>query len=240
MCGGEVMIVEGINVVKELLNSNTKINKIRYCGNRLDILSLIEKAKNKGIKTEQVFDKLNMPTQNIEAEIQGYKFCEIDDILLKAKQQNQKPFILILDGIEDPHNMGALVRTAECAGVHGIIIPSNRATDITSTVYKTSSGAVAHMLICKVVNINRAIQTLKEAGVWVYALEADGKCLYEEDLTYLTAFVVGSEGKGVSHLVKQNADVVVSLNMYGKVNSLNASNAGAIAMYEVVRQRRKI
>ncbi len=233
------MIVEGINVVRELLNSNTKINKIKYYGNRLDVLNLVEEAKQKGVKVEEEKTKLDMPSQSIIADIDNYKYCQVEDILALAQSKNEPAFILVLDGIEDPHNIGALVRTAECAGVHGIIIPSNRAGEITNTVYKTSAGAVSHMLIAKVVNLPRAINQLKQAGVWVYALEADGKNIYAEDFKYPTALIVGSEGKGVSRLVKQTADVVLSLDMFGKVNSLNASNAGAIAMYEVVRQRRK-
>ena len=131
------------------------------------------------------------------------------------------------------------MRTCECAGVHGVIIPQNRACEINETVYKTSAGAVAHMLIASVVNLNRTIEELKQAGIWVYALEAGSKKLYKADFSYPTALIVGGEGKGVSQLVKKNADEVLSLNMYGKVNSLNASNAAAVAIYEVVRQRAK-
>ena len=139
----------------------------------------------------------------------------------------------------DPHNLGAIIRTCECAGVHGVIIPENRACDITDTVYRTSAGAVAHVMVAKVVNLTRTIDDLKKEGVWVYSLEAGSKRIYESDFTYPTALVIGSEGKGVSRLVKEHSDEIVSLDMYGKVNSLNASNAVAIAIYEVVRQRRK-
>lgn len=232
------MIVYGTNVVRELINSNTRINKIIYSVNRADVIELVNIAQQKGIKTEQDKDKTEN-SQGIMADIPNFKYCEIADILNFANSKNQPPFILVLDGIQDPHNLGALIRTAECAGVHGIIIPANRATDITDTVYKTSAGAVAHMHIAKVVNLTRAIQQLKDAGVWVYALEADGTDMYNENFNYPTALIVGSEGRGVTQLVRKNADVVISLNMFGKVNSLNASNAGAIAMYEVVRQRRK-
>lgn len=232
------MIVYGTNVVRELLNSSTRIFKIIYSAKRPDIEELLTLAKSKGIKTEFETDK-TQNSQGIMAEIPAFNYCEVEDILNFAKSKNQPPFIVVLDGIQDPHNLGAIIRTAECAGVHGIIIPANRATDITDTVYKTSAGAVVHMKISKVVNLTRAIQTLKENGVWVYALEADGTSMYTQDFKYPTALIVGSEGKGVSQLVRKNADVVVSLDMFGKVNSLNASNAGAIAMYEVVRQRRK-
>ncbi len=230
------MIIEGINAVKEVINSNNKINKIIYNHKREDVINLVNLAIKKGIYVEEI--KENLP-QGIAADVPNFKYCELEDILSYANQKGEAPFILILDGIQDPHNLGAIIRTAECAGVHGIIIPTNRAIDVNATVYKTSAGAVSYMKICKVVNITRTINQLKELGVWVYALEADGKNMYQEDFNYPTALVVGSEGKGVSHLVKQSADVVISIDMFGKVNSLNASNAAAIAIYEVVRQRRK-
>ena len=138
----------------------------------------------------------------------------------------------------DPHNLGAIIRTCECAGVHGVIIPKNRACEITDTVYKTSAGALFHMRVAMVTNLTRTIEELKECGVWTYALEAGEKSIYDADFTYPTALIVGGEGKGVSRLVKESADEVLSLDMFGRVNSLNASNAGAIAIYEVVRQRR--
>ena len=239
------MLVYGINVVRELLNSNTKIEKILVedCDNR-EVLTLTDTAKAKGVKIEKVLrsdlEKLtHNKKQGIVAFIPNFKFCEIDDILLLSERKGENPFIVILDGIVDPHNLGAIVRTCECAGVHGIIIPENRACDITDTVYSTSAGAVCHMKIAKVTNLTRTIQALKQKGVWVYALEAGNKRIYDADFTYPTAIIVGSEGKGVSRLVLENADEVLSLDMFGKVNSLNASNAGAIAIYEVVRQRRK-
>ncbi len=237
------MIVEGINVVRELLNSGTKVNKIIVEENPSnELLILLDMARAKSVEiefaTKQTLEKLVGKNQGILAKIPPYKFCEVEDILSHAQKQNQPAFILILDGVVDPHNLGAIIRTAECAGVHGVIIPQNRSADITDTVYKTSAGAVAHIKVAKVVNLTQTIKNLQDAGVWVYALEAGGKNIYDTDLTYPTALVVGSEGKGVSQLVKKTADEVVSLDMFGKVNSLNASNAAAIATYEVVRQRR--
>lgn len=237
------MIVEGINVVRELLNANKKIEKIiaENTGNK-EIVGLIDLARAKGVKVEvaekQDLEKLMKgKTQGVVAFISKFKYCEIDALFLEAERKNQKPFIVILDGIADPHNLGAIIRTCECAGVHGVIIPENRACEVNETVYKTSAGAVVNMNVAMVTNLNRTIKDLKERGVWVYALEAGNKKIYEADFTYPTALVVGSEGKGVSRLVMENVDEVLSLDMFGKVNSLNASNAAAIAVYEVVRQR---
>lgn len=238
------MIVEGINVARELINSNAKITKvIAEDSVRDEVAILLDRARAKHIEVElvpkQEFEKLVGKNQGIAVKIPPYNYCSLQHILTHAQKLNQPAFILVLDGILDPHNLGAIIRTAECAGVHGVVIPENRAADVTETVYKTSAGAVAHMLVAKVVNITNAIRELKQCGVWVYALEAGGKSLYQADFTYPTALVVGGEGKGVSQLVKKTADEVLSMDMFGHVNSLNASNAAAIATYEVVRQRRK-
>lgn len=239
------MIVDGINVVRELLNSNKKIEKIiAENSTNKDIENLIDKARASGVKVE-VVDKKDLEriakakTQGIIAFIPNFKYATIDDILLQAERKNEKPFIVILDGINDPHNLGAIIRTCECAGVHGVVIPQNRACEVNETVYRTSAGAVVHMNVAMVTNLTRTINELKQKGVWVYALEAGNKKIYQTDFTYPTAIVVGSEGKGVSRLVLENVDEVVSMDMFGQVNSLNASNASAIAVYEVVRQRSK-
>lgn len=237
------MIVEGINIVRELLNANKKIEKIiaEQTENK-DIVKLVDMAKSKGVKVEVVdkekLERINKgKTQGIIAFIQDYKYCDVDSILFEAERKNENPFIIILDGITDPHNLGAIIRTCECAGVHGVVIPENRACEVNQTVYKTSAGAVVNMKIAMVTNLTRTIKYLQEKGVWVYALEAGEKRIYSADFTYPTALIVGSEGKGVSRLVKETADEILSLDMFGKVNSLNASNASAIAVYEVVRQR---
>ncbi len=237
------MIVDGINVVKELLNANKKIEKVIVeNNNNRDLLNIIDSCRAKNVPVEvvdkQKLERIKPKTQGAIAFVPNFKYCEVKDILLEAERKGTKPFIVILDGIEDPHNLGAIVRTCECAGVDGVIIPENRASEITDTVYKTSAGAVAHMKICKVTNIARTVEELKKLNIWVYALETGGKKIYKADFTYPTALIIGSEGKGVSRLVKERADEVLSLDMFGKVNSLNASNAGAIAIYEVVRQRR--
>lgn len=237
------MIVDGINVVSELLKSNSKIEKILLENGCKASQNILDLAKQKGVKVELLdkkeLDKIRTNTQGVLAFVPGFKFSEVEEILSLAQAKNQKPFVVILDGILDPHNLGAIIRTCECAGVHGVIIPENRACDITDTVYKTSAGAVCHMKIAKVVNLCRTIEQLKNAGLWIYALEAGNKRIYKADFTYPTALVIGGEGKGVSRLVKENVDEILSLDMFGKVNSLNASNAAAIGIYEVLRQRIK-
>lgn len=237
------MIVEGINVIRELLKANKRVDKVilERCNNK-EINILADMAKAKGIKTEIVEKKdleriAKGKTQGVIAFIPNFKYSELKEIFLLAERKNEKPFIVILDGISDPHNLGAIIRTCECAGVHGVIIPENRACEITDTVYKTSAGAIVNMNVVMVTNLSRTIKELQDQGVWVYSLEAGSKRIYDADFTYPTALVVGSEGKGVSRLVKETSDEVLSLDMFGHVNSLNASNACAISVYEVVRQR---
>ena len=238
------MIVEGINVIRELLKANSKIDKIIVeIGKNQEINEIVNLANKNNVMVETVDKKqleriTKSKTQGVIAFVPNFKYAELKDIFTLVENKNEKPFIVILDGIVDPHNLGAIIRTCECAGVHGVIIPENRACDVNDTVYKTSAGAVSHMLIVKVVNLSRTIDELKKTGVWVYALEAGSKRIYECDFSYPTALVIGSEGKGVSRLIKEHSDEIVSIDLYGKVNSLNASNAAAIAVYEVVRQRR--
>lgn len=239
------MIVDGINVVNELFESDIHIEKIIVEDSKnADLQQIIARANNNNVKLEIVSKKeldriAKRDTQGVIAFIENYRYADIRDIFKRADELDQKPFIVILDGILDPHNLGAILRTCECAGVHGVIIPENRACEVNATVFKTSAGAVAHMRVAKVMNLSRTIDELKKAGVWVYALEAGNKRIYQCDFTYPTALIIGGEGKGVSRLVREHADETISLDMYGKVNSLNASNACAIAVYEVVRQRRK-
>lgn len=239
------MLVDGINVVRELLKATVRVEKIIAVETEnADIVALTDKARAMGIKVEILnkkdFErKIKVKNQGIVAQIPDFKYCDIDKILLNAERKGEKPFIVILDGIVDPHNLGAIIRTCECAGVHGVIIPQNRACEVNETVYRTSAGAVIHMNVAMVTNLTRMIKDLQKQGVWVYALEAGNKKLYEADFRYPTAIVVGSEGKGVSRLVKETVDEVLSLDMFGQVNSLNASNASAVAVYEVVRQRKK-
>ena len=167
-----------------------------------------------------------------------FEYVEVEDILEEAKLKNEDPFILILDGIEDVHNLGSIIRTAETAGVHGIIIPKRRAAAVNSTVSKTSAGAVEHMKIARVNNINETIRSLKEEGIWICGTDMDTKTDYcTQDYNMPLALVIGSEGSGMSRLTKENCDFIVKIPMKGKINSLNASVSAGIVMYEVLRSR---
>ena len=235
----------GRNPVLEVLKTGKEIEKIFILKGDLkgSINKIVGIAKDKNILI-QYADKNKLDQisqggshQGIAALVTSYVYFSIDDILKKADKQEKAPFILILDGIEDPHNLGAIVRTAECAGVHGIIIPKRRAAHVTSTVYKSSAGAVEHMMITKVNNLSDAIEKLKKKGLWIYGADVDGESYYfNTDLKGSIALVIGSEGKGISRLVKEKCDFLLKIPMFGKVSSLNASNAASILIYEVVRQ----
>lgn len=232
------MIVEGENVVRELLHSNYPIEKIFFCDDKNDFLLALAQSRN--IPTEhidkQTAKRMTASTkfQNIFAFVPAYEFYDLDDILA---QKDGDVFLVMLDGIEDPHNVGAIIRTAECAGVDAVIVPKNRACPITPTVFKTSAGAIAHTKVCQVTNLAQTIESLKKQNIWVYGLEAGTDSIYDTDLTGNICLVVGSEGFGLSELVAKRCDKVLSLTMRGRVNSLNASNASAIAIYEALRQR---
>ena len=177
--------------------------------------------------------------QGVIAIVPPFNYCEIEDILDLAEQRNEDAFILILDGIEDPHNLGSIIRTAETAGVHGIIIPKRRSVTVNSTVSKVSAGAVEHMKIARVNNINEAIRKLKENGLWIIGTDMNTNTYYyNQDLKGNIAIVIGSEGFGISRLVKENCDMLVKIPMKGKITSLNASVSAGIIIYEAVKQRR--
>ena len=176
--------------------------------------------------------------QGFIAEVTDFKYATVDDILALAEKKNEPPFIIIADGVEDPHNLGSILRVAECAGCHGVIIPARRAVSVNETVIKVSAGAAAHVLVAKVTNVNDAVDYLKKQNVWVYCADMDGEEIYSSDLRGSIAFVVGGEGTGVKRLTKEKCDGVVSLPMFGKVNSLNASVAAALVAYEYVRQNK--
>ena len=165
------------------------------------------------------------------------EYCSVEDILNIAKERGEKPFIVIADGVSDPHNLGAIIRCAEGVGAHGLIIPKRRAVGLTPTVSKASCGAIEHLAVAKVTNIAATVEELKEKGFWVYGADMDGKRWDEQDYSGRVALVVGSEGKGVSRLVKDKCDFIVSLPMKGKINSLNASVAAGILMYEIAKHR---
>lgn len=240
------MIVEGINCANELLKANYPVEKViinKESGEKFnELIDLC--AKNKvpyEIVDKKGLEKITKSShsQGVACFVKPYEYCYVEDVLEVSEQKGTDPFIMILDGIVDPHNVGAIIRSAECMGVDGIIIAQNRACEVNETVFKTSTGAVAHMKIAQVVNISQTIEKLKKNNVWCYALEAGEDKICDIDLKGGIALVVGSEGKGVSRLVKKTCDGTVSIPMYGQINSLNASNASAIAMYEVARQRLK-
>lgn len=238
--------VEGRNAVLELLESGRDINKILVAngekhGSIHKILAIAKERKI--IVTEMERNKLNQiaqtpNNQGVIAIVPPYDYCEVDDILEEAKRKNEMPFILILDGIEDPHNLGSIIRTAETAGVHGIIIPKRRAASVNSTVSKVSAGAVEYMKIARVNNINETIRYLKEQDVWICGTDMDTNIIYtKQDYKMPIAIVIGSEGFGMSRLVKENCDFLVKIPMKGKITSLNASVSAGIIMYEVVKNR---
>ena len=238
--------IEGRNSLLELLESDKDINKIfvQKGEKHGSINKIISMAKEKKVVLVEVDkQKLNIMSktenhQGVIAIVPPFNYCEVDDILNFAKAKKEALFILILDGIEDPHNLGSIIRTAETAGVHGIIIPKRRACNVNSTVYKISSGAVEHMLIARVNNITDTIKYLKENDVWIYGTDMEGETLYyNQDYKSACGIVIGSEGFGMSRLVKENCDVLVKIPMKGKITSLNASVSAGIAMYEVVKQR---
>lgn len=205
---------------------------------------IVREAKSKGITIEyadrDTMDRLSSGGmhQGVIAKAEEYRYSSIEEIVAFAEEKKEAPFILLLDGIEDPHNLGAIIRTAECAGAHGVVFPKNRSAAVNETVMRTSAGAAQHMRCAQVTNLTRTIEDLKQGGIWIFACDMGDSEVWDTDMTGPIALVIGSEGKGVSRLVKENSDGIISLPMFGKVNSLNASNAAAVAMYEVVRQRR--
>ena len=239
-------IVAGRNAVLEVLDSKLTVEKILVASGDTSgsINKIIPIAKEKGIPVIEVdrrkLDNLSQGEshQGVIAYVTPYRYSEVRDILDKAAQKGEKPFILVLDEIEDPHNLGSIIRTAELSGVHGVIIPKRRSASVNSTVYKTSAGAVNHMLIAKVSNLAREVDELKEAGIFVYGADMDGdSASFATDFSGGVALIIGNEGKGISRLLKEKCDSVVSIPMVGKINSLNASVAAGILMYEVMVQR---
>ena len=237
--------LEGRNAVLEVLKSGRDIEKIIVQKGNVEgtIRRIAGMAKERGIVVQeaarQKLDEMSQTKnhQGVIAIVSEHEYAEVDDILRSAAEKGEKPFIIILDNITDPHNLGAVIRTAECAGAHGVIIPKRRSVGLTAVVGKTSAGALEYMPVASVTNIARTIEELKKQGVWVACADMDGEDYYDASLDGAIALVIGSEGEGVSRLVKEKCDFTVSIPMYGKISSLNASVAGALLMYEVVRQR---
>lgn len=238
-------IVAGRNAILELLKSNKDINKIfvERGEKHGSINEIIAKAKeDKIVLVEVDKSKLDNMTeenhQGVVAVVPPFNYCDVEDILEEAKTKNEDPFILILDGIEDPHNLGSIIRTAETAGIHGIIIPKRRNVAVNSTVVKVSTGATSYVKIARVNNLNETIRKLKDSGLWVIGTDGDAKTMYyNQDLKGPLAIIIGSEGFGMSKLVKENADILIKIPMKGKITSLNASVSAGIVIYEAVKQR---
>ena len=240
--------VEGRNAVRELLSSGKDINKIFVSKGEKhgSILEIIAKAKERKVIINEIekskLDKMAQSDnhQGVIAIVPPYEYSDVEEILEYAKSKNEDPFIIILDEIEDPHNLGSIIRTAECCGVHGIIIPKRRAASVNSTVLRTSVGAAEHVKIARVNNIVETIKELKENDVWIYGTDMNGTVEYtKQDYKGGVGLVIGNEGSGMGRLVKENCDILVSIPMIGKINSLNASVSAGIVMYEIFNQKNK-
>lgn len=237
-------VVSGRNAVLELLNSDKDVNKIyiERGEKQGSINEIIAKAIEKKIilvETDKM--KLNAMAENnqgVVAIVPPFNYCEVEDIIAEAKNRNEDPFILILDGLEDPHNLGAIIRTAETAGIHGIIIPKRRNVLVNSTVVKVSTGATSYVKVARVTNLNETIKKLKEQGIWIIGTDGSAETLYyNQDLKGPLAIIIGSEGFGMSKLVKENSDCLIKIPMKGQITSLNASVSAGIVIYEAVKQR---
>ncbi|HOA33582.1 MAG TPA: 23S rRNA (guanosine(2251)-2'-O)-methyltransferase RlmB [Clostridiales bacterium] len=238
-------LIIGKNAVKEALNSDRPVDYVLVAkgDKKNSLMPLIAKCREKGIVVKEAdVKKLDFACghgnhQGIIMYAAAHEYCTIDDIFDKAEEMGEAPFIVICDGIEDPHNLGAIIRTAEAAGVHGVIIPERRSVGLNFTVGKTAAGALEYMLVARVKNLNTTIEDIKSRGVWVWAADVDGIDYKEADFGGGVALIIGSEGNGISRLVKKNADGVVSVPMKGKINSLNASVAAAVLMFEISSRR---
>lgn len=237
--------IEGRNPVLEALKSERTIEKLYISKGEVEgsIKVIISKAREKGIVLQEMdkkgLDNLSVTKshQGVIAKVSPFNYSEVEDILSTAKDKNEDPFIVILDEIEDPHNLGSIIRTANACGAHGIIIPKRRSALVTQTVLKVSAGAAEGIKIAKVTNLNQTIKDLKKSGLWIIGTDMDGEICYKSNLKGSLGLVIGSEGKGISRLVKENCDIIVNIPMKGTINSLNASVAGGIIMYEILRQR---
>ena len=239
-------LIEGRNAVTEALRAGTPIDKVYIARGETDrtLGRIAAEAKKAGLVVVDV-DRRKLDAMSFTKAHQGvitlaaaHEYCSIDDILEEAASRGENALIVICDELTDPHNLGAIMRSAECAGAHGVIIPKRRSVGLTATVAKASAGAVEYMRVARVTNINNAINELKEKGVWIYGTAAEGSIpMYKADLTGPAAIVIGNEGDGMNPLVRKNCDVMVHIPMRGKISSLNASAAASILLYEAVRQR---
>ncbi len=237
------MVIEGRNSIREAVAAGTAIGRLYVQKGLRGMEDIVDKAKSKGARVvfcdKKDLDKLSDSGahRGIIAVVEDYKYSTLEDIRALAKSKGEKLFLLILDGIEDPHNLGSILRAAECAGAHGIVIPKRRAVGVNGTVVKVSSGAAQHVKVAAVNNVNDTIRMLKQDFVKVYCADMKGDVMYDVDMTDDTAIVIGSEGFGVKALTSSLCDRAVSIPQSGKVNSLNASVACGILCYELIRQR---
>lgn len=237
--------IEGRNAVIEALRSEKTIDKLYIQDGCQDgpVMTIKRMAKNKDIFVKYVAkERLDQMSdtghhQGVIAMSAAYEYAEVEDILQKARDKGEAPFIFLLDNIEDPHNLGAIIRTANLAGAHGVIIPKNRAVGLTSTVARTSAGALNYTPVARVTNISKTIDELKKEGLWFVCADMGGETMYRLNLTGPIGLVIGNEGEGVSRLVKEKCDFIASIPMKGDIDSLNASVAAGILAYEIVRQR---
>ena len=242
----EELTIEGRNAVLEAFRSGKTIDKLFVLDGCQDgpVRTIVREAKKHDTIVNYVarerLDQISETGkhQGVIAYAAAYEYAEVEDMLKAAEEKGEPPFLILLDGIEDPHNLGAIIRTANLAGAHGVIIPKRRSAGLTAVVAKTSAGAVSHVPVARVANLPALLKELKEAGVWVFGTAADGdRLLYDADLKGPAAIVIGSEGDGMGRLVAETCDFKVRIPMRGKLNSLNASAAAAILLYEAVRQR---
>ena len=242
---GHTLVIEGRNAVIEAFRSGRTIDKVFVLDGCQDgpVRTIVREAKKHGAVLNFVEkERLNQLSetgrhQGVIAWAAAYSYAEVSDMLEAAAQKNEDPFLILLDGIEDPHNLGAIIRTANTAGAHGVIIPKRRASGLTATVAKASAGALNYTPVAKVTNLAKTIDELKEKGLWFVCADMDGEQMYDLNLTGPIGLVVGSEGQGVSRLVKEKCDYIASIPMKGEITSLNASVAGGVLAYEIVRQR---
>lgn len=241
-------LIEGRNAVIEALRAGRAVDKVYIARGDTDrtLGFIASNAREAGIAVTEC-DRRKLDAMSVTKSHQGViavcavrAYCSVDDILAVAETRGEAPFVIVCDEISDPHNLGAIIRSAECAGVHGVVIPKRRSAGMTAVVGKTSAGAVEHMAVARVSNISAVLEDLKAKGLWVYGASADGTSpLWQTDFSGPVCLVIGSEGSGLGRLITEKCDFLVSIPMRGAVSSLNASAAAAIMMYEVMRQRRK-
>lgn len=243
----ENLLVEGRNAVLEAIRAGKTIDRLYVQDGLKDgpVNTIIREAKKAGVFVRfESKDRLNQLSesknhQGVIAQIAAYRYYEVEDMLKEAEEKGEAPFLILLDGIEDPHNLGAIIRTANQAGAHGVIIPKNRAVGLTSVVARTSAGALNYTPVAKVTNLKTTIEELKKEGLWFVCAAMDGEVMYRQNLTGPIGLVIGNEGEGVSRLVREACDYTTAIPMKGDIDSLNASVAAGVLAFEIVRQRMK-